>query len=169
MPSGMTVTIDDRSLAASLRLLATKAADVRPVLDDIADDFLAMEDRLFASHGASAGSAWQPKADGGSASLRGRRARMERSLTERRSRGSVRRVTRSGLVIGSTHPLAHLHQGGTSERYVRSWRGEPLARPRYAGRLPARTVVHVGQDDKARWIRMLRDWTSVARTFAPGL
>lgn len=149
------VTVEDAAVQRSLDRLASRMVDLRPVFEQIADDFHQMESRLFASHGSSAGEPWQPSQQGGAVTLTGQRERMKRSLTVPRSRNSVQRITRNSITLGSTQPLAHLHQGGTADRYVRTYRGKPLAKPRYAGRLPRRAVFAVGAADEQRWAEMV--------------
>lgn len=165
------VTVDDKKVLARLAELQRRGVNPRPVLERIADDFLDIERDVFATRGSSIGRPWQPlsestaKADkahrgrwryhGG---LLNQSGRLQRSLTVPRAARSKRSVSRSSLTIGSTHPLAHLHQWGTKEREVRTWRGKPLAKPRTAGRLPARTLVSVTPEDKTRWRQFISDF-----------
>lgn len=162
------VTVNDRELLGGIRAMIARGSDPRAAFEVIADDFLRMEAEQFASQGARGGTPWRPlspewaahRAGGGI--LVGRSGRLERSLTRGRARSSVRRITvrpgrTSGVDMGSTQPLAHLHQGGTRDRYVRTYRGKPLATPRYAGRLPARPVVAVTARDEQRWRGILAD------------
>lgn len=162
MASRVVVSVDDQALVDGLHALITRGSDLRPALEQIADDFLDMERRQFASRGAAGATPWAPlsaeweaRKQGGGI-LVGDTGRLARSLTQERARGGRRRIEvrpgrTSGLEVGSTHPLAHLHQGGTKERFVRSWRGAPLAAPRSAGKLPARPVVAVTPRDEQRW------------------
>lgn len=170
MASQLVVTVDDAPLLRAMRKRIDRGLDPRPALEQIADDFLRMEREQFASQGSAGGTPWRPlspewaaRKHGAGGILVGRSARMEKSLVQARARGSRRRIEvrsgrTSGVEMGSTQPLAHLHQGGTVERYAKSWRGRPLATPRYAGRLPARPVVAVGPADERRWRGILVDY-----------
>jgi phage gpG-like protein len=148
----------------SLDALGERLTDLRPVFTDVADDFHRMESRLFASHGGSAGEPWASSASGSPVTLEGRRAKMRRSLTTPRVNGAVQRITRNSVTLGSTHPLAHVHQGGTGARYVKTYKGKPLAKPRYAGSLPRRAVFNVGETDIARWHTMISDYVTSETT-----
>lgn len=164
------VTVEDQALLAELRAAIARGADPRPALEAVADDFAGMERRLFESQGASGGVFWRPlsqewaarKAERGlpAGILRGSTGRLQRSLVAAKGhpRGSKRVITRRGVTMGSTHPLAHLHQQGTGVRYVRTWRGKPLAKPRSAGSLPARPVVTVTAADRRRWHGLMSDY-----------
>ncbi len=46
-------------------------------------------------------------------------------------------------VVRSTAPHLHLVELGTEDRYAQTWRGRPLARPRFVGRMPARGPIFV--------------------------
>src|SRR4051812_12879193 len=156
------VTVEDRQLLNGIREQIARGTDPRAALEAIADDFLAMEAEQFASQGARGATPWRPLSPewaarkGGRSILIGSSGRLARSLTRSRARGSRRQITvrggrTSSVEMGSSHPLAHLHQAGTAERYVRTYRGKPLTKPRYAGRLPARPVVTVTPRDEQRW------------------
>lgn len=149
-----------------LAAMRARGENPRPVLERIADDFLDVERDVFTSRGASAGAPWAPGARGGVPSLTGRRERMERSLTVQGARGSRRRITvaagrTSSVLMGSTHPLAHIHQGGTGPRYARTYKGQALAKPRFTGSLPPRKVVHVGDRAQQRWRGFVADYVMV--------
>lgn len=162
------VTVDDHDLVAGIRGLIVRGSDARPALERVADDFLAMERRAFATQGASNAEPWRPlspewarrKAGRGiiGGVLHGASGRLEKSLITRGARGSRRRISRQSVTMGSSHPLAHLHQRGTTARYARTWRGQPLAKPRYSGQLPARPMVVVGPRDVQRWRSIMADW-----------
>lgn len=161
----LVVTVNDEAVLARMRAMIARGENPRPVLERVGDDFLDMERRQFASSGAAGGTPWVPlsaewqaRKRGGGGTLVGPRARMERSLVTRGARGGKRRITRRSITMGTTHPLAHLHQGGTGQRYVRTYRGQPLAQPRSAGSLPARPVVAVTPGDEQRWRGFLVDY-----------
>src|SRR4051794_40867765 len=163
------VTVDDRGLLSSLHELIERGSDPRAALERIADDFLDMEREQFATQGARGGTPWKPlsaewtaRRHSGGPTLIGRSQHLEQSLTRARGAGTRRRIDvrpgrTAGLEVGSTQALAHLHQGGTGDRFVRNYRGRPLAKPRYAGRLPARPVVAVTERDEQRWRGILTD------------
>jgi phage gpG-like protein len=162
------VSVNDQQLVNGLREMIRRGSDPRGALEAVADDFLRMEAEQFASQGGRSGEPWKAlspewaRRRRGGGILVGRSGRLRTSLIRQRARGSVRRVTvrpgrTSGVEMGTTQKLAHLHQGGTTDRYVRTYRGKPLAKPRYAGRLPARPVVAITERDQQRWRGILAD------------
>lgn len=164
----LVVTVNDRDLIHGIRTMITLGSDVRPAFERIGDDFLQMEAEQFATDGGRGGEPWKPLSPAWAERKRSeqiliwRSHRLERSLTQRRARGARRRIEirpgrMSSIEMGSTHPLAHLHQRGTADRWVTSQGGKPLVRPRYAGRLPARPMVVVTERDKQRWRGILAD------------
>jgi phage gpG-like protein len=153
----LVVTVDDSGVQRTLERIAANLNDLRPVFERIADDFHSMESRLFTSRGGSASEPWAPSASGHAVTLTGQRERLKRSLTLTKVSKSVTRITRNSVTLGSTHPLAHLHQGGTGPRYARTYKGKPLAKPRYAGSLPRRVVLSVRPEDEQRWNSMLSE------------
>lgn len=162
MATSLIVTVNDRAVVERLADLRRRGGDVRPALERVADDFLDTERAVFATRGGSEGTPWA-----GGATL-DRSGRLMRSLTTRGARGSRRQISQTRLVMGTGHPLAHLHQHGTQDRWVRTRNGVPLSKPRYAGRLPARPVVLVGEADRARWQGFISDYV-MARPGGVGL
>lgn len=161
------VTVDDRRLTELLASLRARALNPKPVLNHIADDFLDIEQRRFST------SPWQPdvpewttqkQAHGGSTRTLVFHGALEKSLTRRGAKYSRRRFPDPHTIIfGTSDPVAHLHQSGTADRWVQTWRGQPLAKPRFAGRVPARSLVRLDRPEKERWSRMVLDWLMVAR------
>lgn len=149
-----TFVFDDRQLAAfdeHINGVRLRAIDAAPVFEAIADDFGELERQRFRS-----GASWRPDTPAWTA----RKARegaslrtlvytgtLERSLTQRGARFSRRRVTRSGVTMGTRDPVGNLLRRGTKrsparppvlvdETRVHSWSdwiGDYLA----SGRLPS--------------------------------
>lgn len=150
----------DRALLDRLRLMRTQAQAPRAALHGVADDFL----RLMATR-FSGTAHWKPltvgaaqqKAKKGRPTIPLAGGELERSLTVRGSRGSVRRVNKNGMLVGTRNPVARLHQGGTKER-------------RPGGRLPARPIIEIGQADRDRWSELFSEHLmSRDRAFGRGL
>lgn len=123
--------LEDRERAARV---------VTPALDAIADDFLNIQQRRF----ASAATTWIPlkaetairKAEGGRQPIPLVGGELESSLTRRGSRFSVRRVQDSTVTLGTSDPVANLHQGGTR-------------------RMPRRPPVSLSRADERRWVEII--------------
>lgn len=130
-----------QDLLQRLKVIRANASDARDALNAVADDFLDVERARFrgAAH-------WQPLTAQSAAQkvLHGRSARplaggaLEKSMTVARSKYSVRRVRKDGVLVGTRDPVARLHQNGTKKR-------------KRGGALPARPIVDVRPSDQTRW------------------
>lgn len=151
----------DRALLQRLRLIRTQAGAPRAALHKIADDFLRMERRRFA--GANTWSPLKPgtvatKAAAGRPAIPLAGGDLERSLTVRGSKGSIRRVNQNGMIVGTRNPVARIHQGSKEQSRGRG------------GVLPRRAVVVVRPDDRSRWAHLFGEHlVSRDRAFRPGL
>lgn len=151
------VRLDEVTLQHLLDALdgrADRAQVLRPAFHEIADDFYEIERRRFAAGMAH----WQPLSHAYALrkAARGRSVvplvggDLEKSLTRKGARWSVRRVTNTALFIGTKDPVTNLHQGGTR-------------------RMPARPPVDVTDRDKKRWGQMLLQHVSGGRARRVGL
>lgn len=153
-----------KSYEELLARLEERALDAEPVMERVADDVLLREREIFASEN---GGLWPPLSQEWAArkAKRGLPTRvlsytetLERSLTERHAKYGLRLTGPGELVVGTTDPVAHLHERGTANRYVKRWRGREMSRPRFAGKLPRRPVMEFGPADVQRWSGYLLDW-----------
>jgi phage gpG-like protein len=137
------VALDEASLAAlntRLQGIETRMAVLSPALDEIADDWLNIERARFAGRAE-----WKPltpewaarKAAGGRSPLPLAGGELERSLTQRGSRFAVRSVGQKGITLGTTDPVAQLHQSGSR-------------------RLPKRPPVSLSIADEKRWALIIQ-------------
>lgn len=162
----VTVDVDTGPAVSLLRQIAAAGGDPRPALAEIAEDFYAEVDRVFATEGRSAGQAWASLSPGwlrrrqreghGSAILRmqsPRGGKLLRSLTGRSSgAGShLRRISADELVVGTRLGIAGVHQHG----------GTLTSTNRKTGRtrrvtIPARPFVAVTPRSQERWAAILQ-------------
>jgi hypothetical protein len=127
-------------LKAALEDREQRAKHVTPALDEIADDFLAVQRRRF----SAAAAIWQPlspesavrKARSGRAPVPLVGGELESSLTRRGARFAVRRIGDNSVTLGTSDPVAHLHRDGTR-------------------RLPRRPPVSLSRADERRWVRII--------------
>lgn len=152
--------LGDRNLLDRLDLIRARVQDPRVALNLVADDFLETERRRFAG-----GANWAPLSPTYAADKlrRGRSTRplvdgpLERSLTVRRSPGSLRRITKEGMRVGTRLPVARLHQGSKEQ-------------PRHPGGvLPRRPLVDISSADAERWRRIVAASLTRAGVFRIGL
>jgi phage gpG-like protein len=128
----------DRRLAT----LARRTQDLRPAWRAVAEDFQQVQQRRFASGGNGD---WPPLSEAYArrkppgAPIMVLTGRLKRSLTAGRTRGAIRRVTKTRVVMGSSNPVAHLHQKGTG------------------GRLPQRRLIAIDRRERKRWAGILLD------------
>jgi phage gpG-like protein len=128
-----------RRLKATLDDRQERARIVTPALEEIADDWLGIQRRRF---GGSA--QWKPlspewavrKAQAGKSPMPLVGGELERSLTRRGARFAVRRVSQRQVVLGTSDPVANLHQGGTR-------------------RMPKRPPVSITRADERRWVDII--------------
>lgn len=128
----------DRQLAAAGRNIK----DLRKPFKEIADDFRKMEQRVFATAGYGTWAPLSPKYAAQKARLWGSQpllvadGTLFRSLTQPRAIGSVRKVDRRRLMIGSNDPLVAIHTEGSEN-------------------LPARPPIMVLKRDTDRWSEII--------------
>lgn len=143
----MRITIEilgDTVLDRELLRFTERLGDLTPAFEAIADDFLAIEERQFASEG---GGNWRPLA----ASTLERKARLgldhrilhathrlRNSLTQKGNAEAIRRITADEALLGTSVPYAFFHQQGA---------GVPRRRP-----------VELSEADKRRWVRSIQSW-----------
>lgn len=109
------VSLNASGLLATLDGMEQFAKAPRAALVEVA--VLRVEQQAAWLRGAS----WRPLKPVSAArkARRGRSTRplvggaLERSLTTARAAGSVRRLAKRSVVVGTRNPVAHLHQGGT--------------------------------------------------------
>lgn len=155
--------VDEAQLKAALAefdAIRARGADPRAAFDEPIRDWLDQEKDAFATHGSSLGARWEPI---GSRSARmrsvtriskkGRRNTkvyrnphplqltrgLYRSLTQPRARWAIRRRTRTGFVVGTRKPDAHLHNLGNRHEVQRQ-------------------LVNFRPSDADRWLGQIGDW-----------
>lgn len=137
MPYLKVDVVGGKQLRSRLENLARNAEEPREALQEVADDFLQLQQRRF----ARASAIWRPLKPE-SARRKARRGlsteplvggRLEASLTIRGATYQVRRMNVRSITLGTRDPSAHLHQRGTSKK------------------LPARPPVSLSPADERRW------------------
>lgn len=131
------------------RVLGVKAdavKDLRPVWDDIADDFRKREGQLWASEGSVQGmGGWVPlnpkyaawkAANGFGNKILVKAGRLRASMTDPTSSDHIQHKTPTGLEIGTFVPYAIYHQRGTSK-------------------MPRRPIVRITDAARKGWVRMI--------------
>lgn len=123
------------------------AEDLSPVYEEIADDFLEIEERQFTSGGAGSGG-WAPLNPRYAARKKGPGILREtlalfNSLTRRGAPGAIRRITKDTIELGSS---------------VTSDRGfpYPVAHALGTSKMPARPPIDLIETDKTRWTKMVQ-------------
>lgn len=152
----MRLTIDifgDVQLDRRMLRFAAKADDFSPAFEDLADDFLKIERRQFATQGGASGG-WAPLAPstvrfkarmGYDPRILHRTRVMRRSLTRKGAPGAVREISAEEMRVGTSvvsddgrnFPYPRAHQFGTA-------------------RMPRRRVVEFTRADRRRWIKVLQ-------------
>ena len=134
----------DEAFEARRRQIRDRAASRAP-FDAIGDDFLNLQEARF--HGAAG---WKPLSEA-YARRKARAGRsieplvggvLEKSVTRRNTKYSVRRIEGDSIVMGTRDPVAHLHQDGTKGA---SGKG-----------MPARPVILITAEDRQRWRELVR-------------
>lgn len=171
--------------AGLLERMEARGDNLRPALDDIAEDFRALSDEAFRTRGASLGARWRPldpaylaqrrrqgrgttilELQGSPPSGRGGDpGRLRRSLTRKGDRWHVERVGFDGLLIGTKVGIAAAHQRGATVTVpartvvVRSGprKGAQVRRPGRTVRIPVRRFVKVTAQTRGRWLDMIAD------------
>jgi phage gpG-like protein len=137
--------VGDVALDRRLAEMAARAEHPQAALDAVGDDFLHLEAARFAG-----GAGWQPlsAAYARRKAFRGRSTRplvgglLEDSLTRSGTRFSVRQTDQHSILMGTSDPVAHLHQKGTKG-------------PSGKG-MPARKLVDIRSSDRLRWRELIR-------------
>jgi hypothetical protein len=135
------ISVNARGPRGLLQRLEANAVDLRPVLDDIADDFYQVERNLFRSRGGGKWRRLKPNTVRRKLTLGNARRPMvrtgdlEASLTRRGARGNVHEVDMDSLRVGTSLKQAVFHQR----------------------RRGGRRVIRVTRPTARRWARMVRD------------
>ena len=141
-----------------------RAERTRPLFEQISDDFRAQSDQVWRTQGAATGRRWKRlnpdylkrkiRKGLGSGILENTSKRggiLRRSLTRARAKGSMQRVTRDSVELGTRIGIARIHQqGGTV----------PLKPPHghvRRVRIPARPFVVVTDETRQRWSGLVAD------------
>lgn len=122
-----------QAFADRLQALGVAADNVRPALEDVADDFLDMERRAFTTSGASIGARWEPLRPGRPGTNPHElvaTGALFRSLTSAHAPDTVRRITADSVTMGTSK------KGLPRRRYV---------------------LVKVDRRDGARWADLVAD------------
>lgn len=133
-------------IGANLKARASKAIDLRPAFDAIADDFAQREKVLFNRGGSVSGfRKWAPLskayrerkvAAGYPADTLVRTGALRASLSVRSHPYFVYRATRSWMKIGTSVPYASYHQTGTR-------------------RMPAREPIRITDTQRKTWAKII--------------
>lgn len=126
------VRFDAKRAVDRLEGMSSALADPRAAFNEVGDLFLTSQAQFFRSN------QWTPlRPDTVRRKLkRGRGSRplvggpLEKSMTVKGSRYSIRRVNKLSILMGTRHPAAHLHNQGTR------------------GSLPRRPLIRVTPDDR---------------------
>jgi phage gpG-like protein len=119
------------------------AGDLSPVFEALADDFLDLEGRQFASEGGFASGGWAPLAPstvrrrGTAHPILTDSGDLRASLTQRDGKGSVRRISDDEMFVGTDVDYAQYHQTGTR-------------------RMPRRRPVELRNADRQRWVKAMQ-------------
>jgi hypothetical protein len=120
--------------------------DLSPAYEEIADDFLEIEERQFLAEGK--GNAWAPLNPVYAARKKGPGILREtlalfHSLTRRGAPGAIRRITKDTMELGSSVTS----EGGFPY---------PLAHALGTSKMPARPPIDLIESDKRRWTKMVQ-------------
>jgi len=158
-----------RQVNRALLLSAAAVKDLRPVWEDLYDDFLQGEKSVFAAEGnagsptremGSSGSwgPWAPlnpdyaarkQAQGYGTKILVRTGRLKGSLTERSHADAVFQPRELGMSLGTRVPYAGYHQTGTS-------------------RMPAREPIRINEAQARRWMRLIQKFILESGQFVRG-
>ena len=153
----------------ALLLSAAAVKDLRPVWEDIYDDFLTSERSVFAAEGnvgsqtreMGSGGSWGPweplnvdyaarkQAKGYGSKILVRTGRLRDSLTERSHADAVFQPRALGASLGTRVPYAGYHQTGTS-------------------RMPAREPIRITEVQARRWMRLIQKFIVESGQFVRG-
>ena len=147
---GITFEIEGvAQMARVLGISAKRVKDLRPVWDDIADDFVKKERTLFSRQGSVAGwNAWSPlnpdyvkwKASKGfSTKILRRKGDLRDSLTKRGDSNFIFKPRKLGMEIGTKVPYAKYHQRGVPKN-----------------KLPKREPIRITNPQRKGWTKMIQ-------------
>lgn len=135
----MRITIDfdgDVQFSRALLRFRDRAADMRPVLGEIADDFVVLERQQFTTQGAAASGGWaalkqetvdRKRAKNLDTKILHATHRLRDSLISRTSVDHVRKVTRDEVQIGTRVPYSVHHQHGAPRANLKQRRPVELS------------------------------------------
>lgn len=137
-----------RSTSERIKVLGDRSKDLRPLWPKVEEYLRDQFVRQFETEGAALGEPWKPL----SATRAAEKAAMGlrdilvetgglRASYAGDGRWSVSKATEDSLVVGSRHPLAHIHQYGTAGK-----------------RVPARPVLKVTPAMRRHVRNMIRDY-----------
>ena len=150
-----------QSVSRGLNAIGQRVTDLRPAWEEIADDFLDIEEDVFATQGASLGRRWKPnvgwwadykrKHYGPDSGVLVQTGRLKKSLTSEGAPWALRDVRPAQLRMGTTLGIAAIHQkGGTLTK-----RGRQV-------RIPARPFVRARQQAR-HWTLFVDDYVLTGR------
>jgi len=123
-------------------------SDFSPALEDIADDFLKLEQTQFSGEGKSGSGGWKALSPDYAAwkatnypgaKILERDGWMRDSLTVKDAPFQIRDITATQAVLGTSVPYGVFHQLGTK-------------------RMPARPPIQLSESDKNRWGKLVHEW-----------
>lgn len=122
--------------------------DFSPALEDIADDFLNLEQQQFAGEGRTGSGGWKALSPDYAAwkatnypgaKILERDGWLRDSLTVKDAPFQIRDITATQAVLGTNVPYGMYHQTGTK-------------------RMPARPPIQLSESDKTRWGKLVHEW-----------
>lgn len=156
------ITLDvfgDTQFDRTLLRIGERAEDMGPAFNDLADDFLLIEERQFQTEGGFASGGWKELA---AATIERKAAldldprilhatlRMRESLTERTDPDHVRRIDSDEFVVGTK---------------VKSEKGYPYPRAHQRGKgVPRRRPVELRDQDRRAWVKALQSYVMTGDT-----
>ena len=138
-------------MARVLGISFKRVKDLRPVWDDIADDFGKGEKSLFSRQGAKQGwAAWAPlnpdyvkwkKSKGFSTRILQRKGDLKDSLTRRSDKNFIFKPRKLGMEIGTKVPYAKYHQRGVPKN-----------------KLPKREPIRITNTQRKTWVKLIQKY-----------
>lgn len=157
--------LDEAQLQAFERLVEERqrrAMDMTPALEEVADDFLELERRVFDTQGRVVLSAGWRKLSKSWTKFKQTHGlsprilemtqgggRLRRALTVKGAPYQLRHVTDEEVVVGTNLGIARIHQ-----------KGGKITLHGHAAKIPSRKFVRLRQVDKVRWIGELQSYLS---------
>lgn len=142
-----------------------RAGDLRPALEDVADEFLAIEASVWRTQGTSIGVRWAPLSQQWAhwkaehypgAGILEMTGRLRKAMSERGAPYQRREIGPASALLGTTLGIAGIHnRGGTVT----------LTKPfRRTVKIPKRQFVKIRATDKRRWAGAIGEHITVGRT-----